>query len=169
MAFFAVDDIRADQRYGRLNHVFREATTFRKSNYLKDVLLRFGGLNKKVGSTFGGPRVDRSLQNRSFQKPIKRDGALRSVNRLFEHGRVPRHLGEQSKPHAGGDIGKWLREPVLSPEGGWFVAEELKGLLRGDIGGSLSHFQLILHNADVSGLREAAPALGRTIRRRSRC
>jgi hypothetical protein len=97
MAFLAVDDVGAEQWHGRLNHVFSEAAALRESNYREDVLVRFGRLNQKVGAALGCPRVDRALQYRSLQKPIELDGALRPVDRLLKHGRVPRHLGEQSK------------------------------------------------------------------------
>ncbi len=61
-----------------------------------------------------------------------------------------------------------MEKPVLSPKGRWLVAVELKRLLRRHVGGRLSHFELILHYADVSGLREATPPLRGTIGRRSR-
>ncbi len=62
MAFFAVDDVGAEQWHRRLNHAFSEATALRQSNYREDVLVRFGRFNQKVGATFGCPGVDRALQ-----------------------------------------------------------------------------------------------------------
>lgn len=51
MAFFAVDDVGAEQWHRRLNHAFSEATALRQSNYREDVLVRFGRFNQKVGAT----------------------------------------------------------------------------------------------------------------------
>lgn len=47
MAFFAVDDVGAEQWHRRLNHAFGEATALRQSNYREDVLVRLGDSIRK--------------------------------------------------------------------------------------------------------------------------
>jgi hypothetical protein len=157
--FLPVDHIGTDQGYRRLDHALSETPALGQPDDLQNVLFRLGRINDEMSAAFSCACTHRLANDRTVQVPIELDGAFRAIDGLLKHGRVPRHLGQQSKADGGCDVGQGLGKPVLSAQGWWFVAVELERIFVGHIRGHMSNLELILHDANVSAFCEATSPL----------